>query len=117
VKASYGFFSAHALVVASHVPPAFTQSASVFAAAAPAKAGPVKASARVTAKIEIRVFMAFSPLRWHQRQVERTRYPETTFQERPMLSRVESASVAEVGDLCTVTGCRNQRSTPLMLME
>ena len=47
------------LVVAFQVPPAFTQSASVFAAAAPAKAGPVKASASVNAKIEIRVFMAF----------------------------------------------------------
>ena len=31
----------------------------------PAKAGPVKASARVTARIEIKVFMAASPLRWN----------------------------------------------------
>jgi hypothetical protein len=60
----YGFFSAHVLVAASHVPPAFVQSASVFAAAAPAKAGPVKASARVIANIEMRIFMAFSPLLW-----------------------------------------------------
>jgi hypothetical protein len=65
VKSPYGFFSAHVLVAASHVPPAFAQSASVFAAVtSPAKAGPVKASARVNAKIERRVFMAFTPLRW-----------------------------------------------------
>ena len=30
-----------------------------------AKAGPVKASARVKANIEMRVFMTFSPLRWN----------------------------------------------------
>jgi hypothetical protein len=60
----YIFFSSHILVVAFHVAPAFAQSASVFAAVtSPAKAGPVKASARATAKIEIRVFMTFSPLR------------------------------------------------------
>jgi hypothetical protein len=67
-RCGYGFFSAHALVAASHVPPAFVQSASVFAAAAPAKAGPVKASARVIANIEMRIFMAFSPLRWTKPQ-------------------------------------------------
>jgi hypothetical protein len=61
---AYIFFSSHTLVVAFHVPPALAQSASVFAAVtSPAKAGPVKASASVTAKIEIRVFIAFSPLR------------------------------------------------------
>ena len=70
---AYIFFSVHVLVAASQVPPAFTQSASVFAAVAPAKAGPVKASARVTAKIEIRVFMAFSPY------AETTAVPELTF--------------------------------------
>jgi hypothetical protein len=38
-----------------HVPPAFAQSASVFAAVtSPAKTGPVKASARINAKIEMR---------------------------------------------------------------
>src|SRR6478736_4405069 len=63
----YGFFAAHVLVAASHTPPAFVQSASVFAAVgspAPAKAGPVKASAIARASIETRPFMAFSPLRW-----------------------------------------------------
>ena len=58
----YIFFSSHILVVAFHVPPAFAQSASVFAAVtSPAKAGPVKASARVTAKVAIRIFMTLSP--------------------------------------------------------
>ena len=64
-RLDYIFFSSHILVVAFQVPPAFAQSASVFAAVtSPAKAGPVKASARVNAKIERRVFMAFTPLRW-----------------------------------------------------
>src|SRR6478672_8252102 len=58
-RSDYIFFSSHTLVVAFQVPPAFAQSASVFAAVtSPAKAGPVKASARVNAKIERRVFMA-----------------------------------------------------------
>jgi hypothetical protein len=62
----YIFFSAHVLVAASHMPPAFAQSAAVFAVFTSwAKAGPVKASARATANIEIRVFMTFSPLRWY----------------------------------------------------
>ena len=55
----YIFFSSHILVVAFHVPPAFAQSASVFAAVAPAKTGPEKASARVIAKVVIRIFMGF----------------------------------------------------------
>jgi len=51
------------LVAASHMPPAALQSASVFAAVtSPAKAGPVKARARATANVEIRVFITFSPL-------------------------------------------------------
>jgi hypothetical protein len=62
VKSPYGFLSAHVLVAASHVPPAFVQSASVLAAVAPAKAGPVKANARASASIETRPFMAFSTL-------------------------------------------------------
>jgi len=44
------------------MPPAFRQSASVFAAVMyPAKAGPVKATAKVTARIEMKLFMTFSP--------------------------------------------------------
>ena len=63
-KDRYIFFSEHVLVAASYTPPALAQSAAVFAVFTSwAKAGPVKASARATAKIEIRVFMAFSPLR------------------------------------------------------
>jgi|SRR6476660_9838413 hypothetical protein len=51
---TYIFFSEHVLVLASHMPPAFWQSASVFAAVtSPAKAGPVKASARAKANIEM----------------------------------------------------------------
>jgi hypothetical protein len=57
---AYIFFSEQMLVLASHTPPAFWQSASVFAAVtSPAKAGPVKASARVIANIEMRAFMTF----------------------------------------------------------
>jgi hypothetical protein len=62
-RSGYIFFSSHILVVAFHVPPAFAQSASVFAAVAPAKAGPVNASAKATANVEMRIFMGFSPLR------------------------------------------------------
>ena len=58
-RSGYIFFSSHILVVAFHVPPAFAQSASVFAAVAPAKTGPEKASARVIAKVAIRIFMGF----------------------------------------------------------
>jgi hypothetical protein len=58
------FFSAHLLVEASHMPPAFSQSAALVACVtSPAKAGPVKASASAKATIETRVFMTFSPLR------------------------------------------------------
>jgi hypothetical protein len=61
-KDRYIFFSEHVLVAASHTPPALAQSAAVFAVFTSwAKAGPVKASARANAKIEIRVFMAFTP--------------------------------------------------------
>jgi hypothetical protein len=57
---AYIFFSEHVLVAASHMPPAFLQSASVLAAVAPAKAGPAKANARATASVEIRAFRGFS---------------------------------------------------------
>jgi hypothetical protein len=62
----YIFFSEHVFVAASHTPPALAQSAAVLAVFTSwAKAGPAKASARVTARIEIKVFMTFSPLRWN----------------------------------------------------
>jgi hypothetical protein len=64
-KDRYIFFSEHVLVAASHTPPALAQSAAVFAVFTSwAKAGTVKVSARASAKIEIIVFMAFTPLRW-----------------------------------------------------
>jgi hypothetical protein len=62
--ANYIFFSEHLLVAASHVPPAFSQSAWVFAAVTspgPANAGPVKASARAKTKMETNVFMGLLP--------------------------------------------------------
>ena len=64
---AYILFLEQVLLELCHVPPSLKQSFSVFAAfTSPAKAGPVKASARVTAKIEIiKVFMAFSALRWN----------------------------------------------------
>ena len=59
---AYILFLEQVLLELFHVPPSLKQSCSVFAAFTfPAKAGPVKASARVTAKIEIKVFMAVSP--------------------------------------------------------
>ena len=62
---AYILFLEQVLVESFHVPPSLKQSFSVFAFFTfPAKAGPVKASARVTAKIDIKVFMAVSPLRW-----------------------------------------------------
>jgi hypothetical protein len=100
------------LVAASHVPPAFTQSASVFAAAAPAKAGPVKASARVTAKIEIRVFMAFSPLRWTKPLYLNALY-ETyqlwldwfeTLKEFPPMQKPESYNLTQIMDQMKASG-------------
>ena len=58
-EAGYIFFSEHTFFAASHVPPAFSQSAAFFAiVTSPAKAGPVKASAKANANVEIRVFMA-----------------------------------------------------------
>jgi hypothetical protein len=58
----YIFFAEQMLVLASHVPPAFAQSAAVFAVVTlPANAGPVKAKAKATARMETTVFMAFSP--------------------------------------------------------
>src|SRR5262245_485698 len=58
----YIFFSEHALFAASHTPPAFSQSAWVFAVVtSPAKAGPVTATATARATNEIRAFIAFSP--------------------------------------------------------
>jgi hypothetical protein len=67
IAPSYIFFSEQVLVALSHVPPALAQSAAVFAVFTSwAKAGPVKAIARVTARTETRLFMTFSPLRWYQ---------------------------------------------------
>ena len=61
-KQGYIFFSEHTLVVASHVPPAVSQSAWFFAlVTSPAKAGPVKASAKANANVETSVFMVFLP--------------------------------------------------------
>ena len=85
------------LVAASHVPPAFVQSASVFAAAAPAKAGPVKANARVIANIEMRIFMAFSPLLRTKPQCLNALL-RLMFQEHPILSRIESMSAGQIGE-------------------
>jgi len=56
----YIFFSEHFLAASSHVPPALSQLAlSVAFVTSPAKAGPVKARAKATTSVEIRVFMAF----------------------------------------------------------
>lgn len=52
--------SAHLFVEASHIPPAFSQSAALVAfVTSPAKAGAVKPSANVNANMETSVFMAF----------------------------------------------------------
>ena len=60
---AYIFFSEHLLVEASHMPPAFSQSAALVAVVtSPAKAGPVKASAKANANMETSIFMTFSPL-------------------------------------------------------
>ena len=59
-------FAEHFLAVSSHTPPALSQlalSVAFVTSPAPAKAGPVKASARARANIEIRVFMILSPSR------------------------------------------------------
>ena len=55
-------FSEHFLAVSSHAPPALSQLAlSVAFVTSPAKAGPVKASARAKAIVETSVFMTFLP--------------------------------------------------------
>ena len=67
------YFPEHVLFLASQLPPSFWHCSSAFFAAvtSPAKAGTVKASARVRANIEMRVFMTFSPLRWLLEPVRR----------------------------------------------
>ena len=61
-NAPYIFFSEHAFFAASHVPPAFSQSAAFFAVVtSPAKAGPVKASAKANANVDTSVFMDVTP--------------------------------------------------------
>jgi len=63
-RQAYIFFSEHLLVAASHMPPAFSQSAALVAfVTSPAKAGAVKPSARANANMETNVFITFSPLR------------------------------------------------------
>jgi hypothetical protein len=58
-KQGYIFFSEHTFFAASQVPPAFSQSAAFFAiVTSPAKAGPVKASAKANANVEMSVFIA-----------------------------------------------------------
>jgi hypothetical protein len=57
-RQTYIFFSEHFLAVASHVPPAFVQSASLVAfVTSPANAGAVKPRANANAKMETSVFM------------------------------------------------------------
>ena len=59
------FFSEHLFIEASHMPPAFSQSAALVAfVTSPAKAGPVKASARAKANTETSVFMEVTPTRY-----------------------------------------------------
>jgi hypothetical protein len=63
-KGDYIFFSEHLLVAASHMPPALSQSAWVFAVVtSPAKAGPVKARAKANANVETSAFIDVTPLR------------------------------------------------------
>ena len=58
--ANYILFLVQVLLISFHVPPSLTQSCSLLAFfISPANTGPVQASARVTAKIEIKIFMAF----------------------------------------------------------
>jgi hypothetical protein len=60
--AVYIFFSEQAFVAASHVPPAFSQSAAFLACVtSPANAGTVNPSASVKANVERSVFMAITP--------------------------------------------------------
>jgi hypothetical protein len=59
----YCGFAEHLLVAASHTPPAFWQSASVFAAVtSPAKAALANASDKARAIEETSAFMTFTPL-------------------------------------------------------
>ena len=61
----------------------------VFAAfTSPAKAGPLNASAKATANVEMSIFMGFSPLRW-TKPPQMNVFCEIAFQEHPILSRVE----------------------------
>jgi hypothetical protein len=78
------------------VPPALAQSAAVFAAFTSwAKADPAKASAKVRANIEMRVFMTFSPLRWLLEPRPLNALCEAYVpQEHPILSRLESVSTS-----------------------
>ena len=58
----YIFFSEHTFVAASHVPPAFSQSAAFFAVVTfPANAGIANPSASAKANVERSVFMAITP--------------------------------------------------------
>ena len=56
------YFPEQDLVLASQLPPSFWHCSWACLSVSPAKAGMVKASARVTANTEIKVFMTFSPL-------------------------------------------------------
>jgi hypothetical protein len=61
-KGAYIFFSEQAFFVASHVPPAFSQSAAFFAVVtSPENAGIANPSARTRASEESKVFMAITP--------------------------------------------------------
>jgi hypothetical protein len=56
------YFPEQDLVLASQLPPSFWHCSWACLSVSPAKAGMVKASARVTTNTEIKVFMTFSPL-------------------------------------------------------
>jgi hypothetical protein len=56
------YFPEQDLVLASQLPPSFWHCSWACLSVSPAKAGMVKASARVTTNTEIKVFMMFSPL-------------------------------------------------------
>jgi hypothetical protein len=58
---AYIFFAEQVLVLASHTPPAFWQSAAVFAVfTSAAKAGPVRPMTRARASREMKLFMRVS---------------------------------------------------------
>jgi hypothetical protein len=103
---AYIFFAEQVLVLASHIPPAFWQSAAVFAVfTSAAKAGPVRPMTRARPSREMKLFMRVSSFRLLQLYYYNDIKPRSRLRGSRPCQREEAPARGEVTGASAMASC------------